>query len=324
MIYFSLGLTKVHLPLMSLVDYRGYRLVAMSLLPVNNSTLVYGTDDGGKTIKRTNLEFAGIMEEAGRRLKLRPHLCGSDKKKAKILASAADIEGHVGLDDKFYLLDFSRTMPPVQPDGRYLNGHLYQLFRKEFVQKYSKPLCSDAFSGFIMWDKKKDEYNVDVCDATAYLFTNVIPNCALDLIHRLSDGQTGISLMTQMHRHGVNLRYIGLVLKEVVNLPNEMSLDHFDPVNKQDISLLKDSAECLLYMEAVARSIKNQLNANLRQKMKQLKLPLEVGRVISAIRSSSFFLHSLRILFIGSLPQNCREIFKYNLWARKRHDHVVA
>ena len=109
-----------------------------------------------------------------KRLNLKPHVCGGDPKRTKILCSAADIEGHLGLDGKvrvgvvcsfafvnmfffffqFYLLDFSRTMPPVRPDKRFYNGHLYRLFRREFVASYPKPLCSDAYSGFITHDPK--------------------------------------------------------------------------------------------------------------------------------------------------------------------------
>jgi len=48
----------------------------------------------------------------------------------KVLHSAADVEGHLGFDDNFYLLDFSRTFPPVTPDKAFVNGHLYQLFRR--------------------------------------------------------------------------------------------------------------------------------------------------------------------------------------------------
>ena len=44
-------------------------------------------------------------------------------------------------------------MPPETPDSRFVNGHLYRLLRPEFVMKYSRPLCSDAFSGFIIHDK---------------------------------------------------------------------------------------------------------------------------------------------------------------------------
>ena len=106
--------------------------------------------------------------------------------------SAADVEGHRGEDGLFYLLDFSRTMPPVRPDprffiflififgiciiiiiiiiilyskkkhylnnfissNRFLNGHLYRLFRPEFVEGYKTALCSDGYSGFIQHDEE--------------------------------------------------------------------------------------------------------------------------------------------------------------------------
>lgn len=41
----------IHLPLMTLVDYRGYRVVCMSLLPINQRTLVHGSSDAGKTLR---------------------------------------------------------------------------------------------------------------------------------------------------------------------------------------------------------------------------------------------------------------------------------
>ena len=85
----------------------------------------------------------------------------------KRFATAVDTEGHRGIDGKFYLLDFSRTMPPVDPllptpvtffggggeeveeerGGEVVqNGHLFRLFRREFVRMYEKPLCPDAYS----------------------------------------------------------------------------------------------------------------------------------------------------------------------------------
>jgi hypothetical protein len=35
---------------MALVDYKGFRLIAISTLPVSSSTLCYGTCDGGQSI----------------------------------------------------------------------------------------------------------------------------------------------------------------------------------------------------------------------------------------------------------------------------------
>ena len=48
---------EVSLPLMALVDYRGYRVIATCLLPVSPSTLIYGSADGGMTAYAKNEEF---------------------------------------------------------------------------------------------------------------------------------------------------------------------------------------------------------------------------------------------------------------------------
>ena len=40
----------VHVPMMTLVDYRGFRVVGMSFLPINHQTIVHGSSDNGKTI----------------------------------------------------------------------------------------------------------------------------------------------------------------------------------------------------------------------------------------------------------------------------------
>jgi hypothetical protein len=42
MCYFNLCIPNVFTPLMALVDYKGFRLVAMSLLPLGPNTLIYG------------------------------------------------------------------------------------------------------------------------------------------------------------------------------------------------------------------------------------------------------------------------------------------
>lgn len=79
----------------------------------------------------------------------------------EIMYSPADLEGHkgknplkfflhiTGRDGRFYLLDFSRVLPPETPCPHFKNSHLSRVLRPEFVQEFHKPLCSDAFSGFI-------------------------------------------------------------------------------------------------------------------------------------------------------------------------------
>ena len=37
-------------PVQALIDYKGYRLIAMPLLPISRQTLAYGSNDGGQTV----------------------------------------------------------------------------------------------------------------------------------------------------------------------------------------------------------------------------------------------------------------------------------
>ena len=120
--------TFMRFPLETVVDWRGFRVVASSLLPINESTLVYGTADGGRTV-HTEPQVAAWLKKAACLLNLKPHpVLGRDMSEPVTLHTAADVEVHRGLDGRHYLLDTHRTMPCEEPDGR-RGGFLYRLLR---------------------------------------------------------------------------------------------------------------------------------------------------------------------------------------------------
>ena len=158
----------IHLPLMALVDFRGYRVICMSLLPITQSTLVHGSADAGKTVQHSE-SVRRKLRKVAQALNLREHcVCNDPSKK---FDTPVDLEAHEGTDGRLYLVDFGRLFPPQDPhvlfEGR--NRHLYQLLRPEFVARYPRPLCSDAFSSFL--DKggadQAQEINKDVCHTTS-------------------------------------------------------------------------------------------------------------------------------------------------------------
>ena len=61
---------------------------------------LYRSQDGGKTIHKSDKELNKIMMKTMKKLNLKPHQCGGVKGKTKQLCSAADIEGHIGKDGK--------------------------------------------------------------------------------------------------------------------------------------------------------------------------------------------------------------------------------
>ncbi len=59
------------MPLMAVVDWRGFHLVAMSLLPIGGESLVYGLLDGGITVLAKHQEFNELMKEAAKKLNIK-------------------------------------------------------------------------------------------------------------------------------------------------------------------------------------------------------------------------------------------------------------
>ena len=140
--YFQSQVEGLCYPLVALLDYKGWRLVASSLLPISSSTIVYGSNDAGMTIFNSNESIAKLVLEASEMLNLKPHLCKEKKDNlSKLCATACDVEGHLGRDGRFYLIDLSRVFPPTSPKRSKIPAHLFQLFRVEFLQTHPTPLC---------------------------------------------------------------------------------------------------------------------------------------------------------------------------------------
>lgn len=103
--YFNTGISDLNVPLMALVDYRGFRLIAMSILPVGEETIIYGSwyvgvklttshiiniqrSDAGRNIHANDEEFNELMKVAAKKLNLKPHRCRVALRKNKTKARA--------------------------------------------------------------------------------------------------------------------------------------------------------------------------------------------------------------------------------------------
>ncbi|KNC55424.1 uncharacterized protein AMSG_11086 [Thecamonas trahens ATCC 50062] len=113
--FLHLDMPDLHFPLMTILDYRGHRIIASSLLPIDGSaSLIYGSDDGAITVHDDDPVFNTIMAAAAELLNLAPHPVGRAPPYTTI-CGPADIEGHRGSDGKYYLLDTARVFPPEEP-----------------------------------------------------------------------------------------------------------------------------------------------------------------------------------------------------------------
>lgn len=98
------------------VDYRGYRVMAQSIIPgilekEQDQSVVYGSIDSGKTVV-TNDKYMELLGKAAAQLKIQPHSVLSAEDKPVELCSSIECKGIVGDDGRHYILDLMRTFPP--------------------------------------------------------------------------------------------------------------------------------------------------------------------------------------------------------------------
>jgi hypothetical protein len=124
------GRARLSFPLMTIVSYRGYMLLASSRLPISKQkgerTLVYdssslnlcllpaltvniryGSDDGGKTVYASEPAVNEVMRLLMEPMNLKEHMAGVSVVESSLtkLYGPADIEVHRGTDGGFYVLD---------------------------------------------------------------------------------------------------------------------------------------------------------------------------------------------------------------------------
>ncbi|XP_069471163.1 clustered mitochondria protein homolog isoform X2 [Ambystoma mexicanum] len=98
------------------VDYRGYRVTAQSIIPgilerEQEQSVIYGSIDFGKTIV-SHPKYLELLEKTSRPLKIQKHKVLNDKDEEVELCSSVECKGIIGNDGRHYILDLLRTFPP--------------------------------------------------------------------------------------------------------------------------------------------------------------------------------------------------------------------
>lgn len=256
----------LNFPLCCIIDFLGHRLIAQSVLPINSSTLIYGSENRGGVIRTSNPKMNEIMKQLGKIHFIKGHIAGKGIS-ASELYGPLDIEGHQGTDQLFYLCDMARYFPPECPElfpcvarkssstsstgTRSQTCYLYRQLRPELLQAYSVPLSSDAYSPFGIHERHI--HNAEVKQATHFLFSEIIPSLAskLDGVSSLApfgynpdaaELPNNGAVANLLHRHGINIRWMGLVYRYMRNQPIRL----------------------ILLEEMIARVLKCEIRASLR------------------------------------------------------------
>ena len=102
--------------MVTLVDYRGFRVRCVAVLPIDADTLVYGSTDWGRTVRASSTAYNSAIRALAQQLNLKPHVVGGTT-----ITTPCDLEGHIGRDGQMYLIDPARIFPPEAP----LRGALF-------------------------------------------------------------------------------------------------------------------------------------------------------------------------------------------------------
>ena len=249
--YYSTLIDGLHYPMLAYIDYKGFRMIAISVLPIGKNSLCYGSADSGVSVIAYDPQLNKLMDEAGRLLNLKKHISGTMVNQCSEISSCGDLEVHKGTDGKYYILDFARAFPPEAPpiDRKQYDPRavFYKLLRPELVRSNDKALSSDAFTTWGMLDPKFKQYNGDVLQATCKLLYKIIPQFAKRLDEQFSE--ISGKLITEIHREGINVRHLGQIRQH---------------------STTSESKE-LLFMEMIVRCIKNQLRHRMRYTMREVQ-----------------------------------------------------
>ncbi|KAE8679819.1 Clustered mitochondria protein [Hibiscus syriacus] len=157
---------------MAIIDYRGHRVVAQSVLPGilqgdKSDSLLYGSVDNGKKIC-WNEDFHSKVLEAAKRLHLKEHTVLDASGNVFKLAAPVECKGIVGSDDRHYLLDLMRATPRDAnfngPGSRFciLRSELIIAFIQAQAPESSKSVSKSEGEVNVAIDSSKSEGEVNV------------------------------------------------------------------------------------------------------------------------------------------------------------------
>jgi hypothetical protein len=146
---------------------------------------------------------------------------------------AVDVEVHLGSDQRLYVVDTARVLPPTAPVGGPHGQVFWNFFRPEFLKHYASSLSADMFSRF--GENNSAELDEEGREAHRYLLGVHIPSIAAllelgdgPLVSRLS------ALSARIKSDGVNARYLGLLRQSLPPNQNLQTLrDYVVPLLNQ-------------------------------------------------------------------------------------------
>ncbi|KAG6494254.1 hypothetical protein ZIOFF_049274 [Zingiber officinale] len=277
--YQEADVSGLHNLAMAIVDYRGYRVVAQSIIPGilqgdKSNSLVYGSVDNGKKISWNDsfhAKFDHEVVEAAKRLHLKEHSVLDGSGNAIKLAAPVECKGIVGSDDRPELVasfcqveaaersssssgnTAQAAEAPNDPDtirtditvgtGDHLKEEECTLAPVSHSISPDEILLNpNVFTEFILAGNQEEIVADEalVRKASTYLVDIVLPKFVEDLCSLDVSPMDGQTLADTLHAHGINIRYLGKVANMVKHLPHLLDICSLEIIVRSTKHFLKE------------------------------------------------------------------------------------
>ena len=300
-------LPHLHTTLTALFYIQGHCIIATAFAPLQDSqTLVYGSSDGSDTIHKKS-GIVPLVQQLAQILNLKPHVViERSTQKSFVMDLAVDVEGHVGTDGLYYMVDLARLFPPRFPRSHLSTDVWWRQFRPEFMLKCCDASCrisSDCFTTF--GQVSANEHHQDVTRAEVRLHDRQFKLLVRDLFRLMAAqlspeiqkhreelstqmnewGQILLDVSRMFHSHGVNISDMGAVYQSI---SSPSSLDNAASVKRLLIHIM------------VARTVKCLIRQWIRVALESLLTGSDVvlfvlGQFFSAAETGQLFWQELVI-----------------------------
>ncbi|CAM4670777.1 unnamed protein product [Leuciscus chuanchicus] len=331
--YWAVDQEELYLIGTVVIDYRGYRVTAQTIVPGildrdQAQSVVYGSNDFGKTVVSDD-RYLELLDKPSKKLRVQRHLVLNKDETAVELCSSVEHKGIVGNDGRHYILDLLFTFPPdlnfLPVEGEDLSPVCKQLgfprlhphrlvcLRQELIDAFVEHRYQ-MFMETVSQSTEHDREIKDVGKSALKSDPTTTPQLSSTSVTLPDQDSEHLSLKTvpvNNTQQGSSIKHIFSSLRKTFDI-------HFNPnVFCAGVRFPKESAEDIQKQkqqlkDAAVFLISNQIPAFMKSCLDHTSMPIDGVTLTEALHQ-----HGINIRYLGAVLENIQKISQ-----KERLDHV--
>ncbi|XP_016324965.1 clustered mitochondria protein homolog isoform X1 [Sinocyclocheilus anshuiensis] len=312
------------------IDYRGYRVTAQTIVPGilerdQEQSVVYGSIDFGKTVVSDD-RYLELLGKPSKKLRVQRHLVLNKDDTAVELCSSVEHKGIVGNDGRHYILDLLFTFPPdlnfLPVEGEDLNPVRQQLgfpklhphrlvcLRQELIDAF----VEQRYQTFMEIVSKSTEHDKAVGTSAIKsdpITTPQLPSTTVTLQDQDAEHHSLKNVPVNNIQQGSSIKHVFSSLGDTFDI-------HFNPnVFCAGVRFPKESTEDIQKQkqqlkDAAVFLISNQIPAFTKSCLDHTSMPTDGVTLTEALHQ-----HGINIRYLGTVLEYIEKIPQ-----KERLDHV--